>query len=162
MDMKVVMKLLLLVLFALAIFVPSGTVPSWAYWSLFLLMFAILFLYYRLEYYVSEKRVVELEKDDIRYSCFMAMVPPMASEDLVRGRFVITSTSFKLYQKGSPARLVWSRKISEVSSIETGRVIGVRNGLTFHLNDGNQDAFAVSRHQKIYGEITQILGWESD
>lgn len=160
-NMKILIRVLLLVFFALAIFLPEGSVPSWAYWSIFLLIFLMLFLYYRVEYYVREHTVLSHLNRPIRYSCFMAKVPPMKSEDLVRGRFIITEDSFELYQKGSPVRLVWSRPIEEIESLETAKVVGMRHGLIFNLTDGNRDLFVVLQHKKIYEQIIQVLGWKT-
>lgn len=158
--MKILIRVLLLAFFALAIFLPEGSVPAWAYWSIFVLIFLMLFLYYRVEYYVSERVVLSSVDRPVRYSCFMAKVPPMKSEDLVRGRFIITEDSLELYQKGSPVRLVWSRPIGEIESVETAKVVGMRYGLIFNLCDGNRDLFVVSRHRKIYDQIIHVLGWE--
>ncbi len=160
--MKVLIRLLMLALFATVIFIPRGMIPMWAYWSLFILLFFVLFLYYRIEYGVSLRAVSSLVQGKIRYSCFIAKVPPMSSEDLIRGRFIVTDDAFELYQKGSPARLVWSRSIDEVESIETAKVVGLRNGFHINLKDGNRDSFVVFRHEKIYAELIEALGWKAD
>ncbi|NCB02818.1 MAG: hypothetical protein EOM67_11720 [Spirochaetia bacterium] len=159
--MKTLLKVLLLALFAVVVFIPNNKIASWAYWSLFLLMFFILFLYYRFTYYVSEKTVGVI--DPFKFSVFCAKVPPMTSEDLIRGRLVVSDTHFKLYQKGVKGNeaisLVWQREIAEIATIETGRVVGLRNGLIFTLKDGKKDLFAISSSSKVYENLIATLGW---
>ncbi len=110
--------------------------------------------------------VNEIVTTPIRYTCFCAKVPPMANEDLVRGRLVITPTDFLLYQKGvkkgEKLSLVFQRAISDVTSIETGKVVGLRHGLIFTLDDDKEDLFVISRYQKVYDEIVEVLGWNSN
>ncbi len=163
--MKVLLKILLLGLFAAVVFIPNNKIASWAYWSLFALMFFILYLYYRFTYYVSEKDVLKVVSKRYRYSVYCSKVPPMSTEDLIRGRLIVSDTHFELYQKGIKSNesisLVFSRAISEVSSIETGRVVGLRNGLIFTLKDGKQDLFAVFSASKIHDALTNSLGWKS-
>ena len=163
-DMKILLKVLLLALFATVVFIPNDMIASWAYWSLFLLMFYILYLYYRFTYYVSEKDVARVHPDVYKYSVYCAKVPPMTSEDLIRGRCIVTDTHFELYQKGlgnsNSISLVWSRKITDVVSIETGKVVGLRHGLIFTLSDGKKDSFAIFSASKVYDSLITTLGWK--
>jgi hypothetical protein len=163
--MKNLLKVLLLLLFAVVVFIPNNKIVNWAYWSLFISMFIILYFYYRVTYYVSEKKIVETIESPITYSCFCAKVPPMSNEDLVRGRLVLTSTDFLLYQKGvrkgESLSQVFQRSITDVASIETGKVVGLRHGLIFTLKDGKEDRFVITKYQKVYDEIVEHLGWSS-
>ncbi len=162
--MKILLKVLLLSLFAAVVFIPNNAMASWAYWSLFLLMFVILILYYRFTYYVSEKDVDKQRIDDYIVSMYIAKVPPMTSEDLIRGRLVVHEGLFELYQKGVKSNeaitRVWSRKIEDIASIETGKVVGLRNGLIFTLKDGKKESFAIFSAQKAYEKIISSLGWQ--
>ncbi|MGD1832843.1 MAG: hypothetical protein ACPKOP_05795 [Sphaerochaetaceae bacterium] len=164
--MKNLMKVLLLLLFAVVVFIPNNSIAAWAYWSLFVLMFVILFIYYRVTYYVSEANVLETVETPIDYSCFCAKVPPMSNEDLVRGRMVITGGQMHLYQKGikkgEKISHVFQRDISQIARIETGKVVGLRHGLIFTLTDGRKDLFVITRYQKVYDEIVSTLGWSSN
>jgi len=164
--MKNLLKVLLLLLFAVVVFIPNNSIVNWAYWSLFILMFVILFIYYRVTYYVGETQVSSIVPTSIEYSCFCAKVPPMANEDLVRGRLVITDGQICLYQKGikrgEKLSLVFQRDLSDITSIETGKVVGLRHGLIFTLANGKQDLFVISRYQKVYEEIVKTLGWTSN
>jgi Ca2+/Na+ antiporter len=162
--MKILLKVMLLALFAVIVFIPNDMIASWAYWSLFLVMFLILYLYYQFTYYVSEKDVNKKTTETYNFSMYCAKVPPMSSEDLIRGRCIVTDTHFELYQKGVKSNehvtLVWSRKISDVALIETGKVVGLRHGLIFTLKDGKKDSFAVFGASKIYDSLISTLGWK--
>lgn len=162
--MKILLKVLLLSLFAAVVFIPNNAIASWAYWSLFILMFFILFLYYRFTYYVSEKDVDKQRPDAYTFSMYLAKVPPMSSEDLIRGRLIVSDTHFELYQKGVKSNeaitRVWSKKISDVASIETGKVVGLRHGLIFTLKDGKKDSFAIFRAPVVYDKLITNLGWK--
>ena len=162
--MKILLKVLLLALFAVVVFIPNNMIASWAYWSLFLVMFLILYLYYQFTYYVSEKDVDKVDHDAYNFSMYCAKVPPMTSEDLIRGRCIVTNTHFQLYQKGVKSNenvtVVWSRKITDIASIETGKVVGLRHGLIFTLKDGKKDSIAIFSASKIYDSLISTIGWE--
>ncbi len=162
------MKLLLLALFALIIFMPAEQFPRWMYWSLFILLFGVLYLYYRISYWVPLSAVQRVVAQPLSFSLFVGKVPPMNSEDLVRGRLVITESAVQLYQmsrkKGQEhqAKLVWQVAVEEIKRFSVGRVIGLRNGITFHLSDGDEAKFVASFARRHKQELIQALGWNDD
>jgi uncharacterized protein (DUF58 family) len=166
--MKTVMKLLLLALFALIIFMPTDQIPRWMYWSLFILLFGVLYLYYRISYWVPLSAVQRTISQPVTFSLFVGKVPPMNSEDLVRGRLVITESDVQLYQmsrkKGQEhqAKLVWQVPIEEIKRFSIGRVIGLRNGITFHLADGDESKFVASSIRRHKQELIHALGWDEN
>lgn len=163
--MKTLLKLLLLATFAVVVFIPNGTIAAWAYWSLFLLMFFLLYLYYRSSYWVSLSDVPAADGETIRFSLFCGKVPPLSSEDLVRGRLVVTDTRVVLYQRhrdtraGTRVREVWSVAIDDIESFSYGRVIGARMGLILALQDGNDARFASRAVLKKKDALTEAFGW---
>ena len=164
--MKNLLKVLLLAIFAIIVFMPANKLPPWLYWSLFFLMFGVLYLFYRYSYWVTEKSI-EIE-DEIKYSTFCGLVPPMASEDLVRGRLIVTPEEVALYQKserrGDPSRVkkVWSISIEEIEQISTGKVVGFRKGITFTLAGERDAKFTISQMKKKRDLIIEALGWSED
>ena len=160
--MKTLLKVLLLALFAIVVFIPTRGITLWLYWSLFLLMFLVLLLYYRLSYWVSMR---DVPAGDIRFSIFAGKVPPMTSEDLVRGRLVVTGDHITLYQRlvrsstTDRVKDVWTIPIEQVESFSIGRVIGIRNGLILKLSEGQEARFAIFSMKRKKDELTQALGW---
>lgn len=161
-HMKGLLKVLLLALFAIVVFMPMNRLSQWLYWSLFALMFLILLLYYLLSYWVS---VSAVPCDDIRFTAFAGKIPPMASEDLVRGRLVVGADRLCLYQRvprqvdASRVKEVWSIGIDQVDSFSIGRVIGLRNGLILSLSDGDEARFAIFSMKRKKEAFSRSLGW---
>lgn len=166
--MKALLKILLLVLFAIVIFMPMNQIAQWAYWSLFLVMFLVLYLYYRFSYWVGENDVAAVINEPIRFSAFCGKVPPMSSEDLVRGRLVVLEKEVALFQRvrnpqtGTRAKKVWSAPIDELQGFSIGKVIGVRGGLILSLVTGDEARFAIFFMQNKKLDLIKALGWEDD
>jgi hypothetical protein len=160
--MRILLKVLLLVLFAIVVFMPMRGIAVWLYWSLFLAMFLILVLYYRISYWVP---VRDLPSGPHRFSLFAGKIPPMTSEDLVRGRLVVEEDRIVLYQRGGATgaaervREVWSVPIEQIQGFSVGRVIGVRNGLILNLGEGQEARFAIFRMKRKKEALTRALGW---
>ncbi len=163
--MKTLLKILLLALFALVVFMPMGRLSQQLYWSLFILMFVVLYLYYRFSYWVGEK---DLPIGEYRFSIFAGKIPPMTTEDLVRGRLVVTADRLVLYQKtgrretGARAKEIWSARIDQVSSFSVGKVVGLRGGLTVKFDDGQEAAFAIFFMKRHKQRFAKALGWAED
>lgn len=163
--MKIVLKVLLLAVFAIVVFMPMNKIAIWAYWSMFFLMFGLLYLYYRFTYWVSLSDVETVVTSPIKFSVFCGKVPPITSEDLVRGRLAVTDSEVILFQrnqdKNSTERIknVWSVPIEEIEKFSIGRVVGVRNGLIISLVDGNQGLFAIFFMKNKKESLTKALGW---
>lgn len=164
--MKTILKIVLLGLFAAVIFLPSEQFPSWAYWSLFVCMFIVLIIYYYTSYWVSVADVLSTDSDPIKFSVFAGKVPPLSSEDLVRGRLVVTDTEVRLYQRPNRkssnlrAREVWKVSISSLDGFTLGRVIGMRNGLILSLTQGDEARFAIFFMKKRKADLITALGWD--
>ena len=92
----------------------------------------------------------------------------MSSEDLVRGRLIVTPTEVALYQKSDkrndPSRVkqVWTVPIEEIEEISSGKVVGFRKGVTFTLAGGREAKFTISQLKKKRDLIVEALGWNED
>jgi Ca2+/Na+ antiporter len=166
--MKTLLKVLLLALFAVVIFMPMGKIAQWAYWSLFFIMFAVLYVYYRLSYWVGDADIHAIDKRRIKFSIFSGKVPPLTSEDLVRGRLVVFDDEVALFQRTHEAGLkakakkVWSVPIDEVTGFSIGKVIGFRGGLTLSLADGDEALFAIFFMNRRKADLVHALGWDEE
>lgn len=162
--MKTLLKVLLLALFAIVVFMPTRGITLWVYWSLFVVMFLVLLLYYRISYWVSMR---EVPAESVLFSVFAGKVPPMSSEDLVRGRLVVTPDKIALYQlsgKHSPVKVkeVWSIPTSSVTGFSIGRVVGLRDGLILSLEEDQEARFAIFFMKRRKEALTKALGWHED
>ncbi len=161
--MKTVFKILLLIIFAIVVFMPMNNIAQWAYWSLFFLMFLMLYLYYRFSYWVS---LSDVEIDDpVKFSVFCGKVPPIASEDLVRGRLIVTDSEVILFERkrergtSQRSKRVWSTPIEDIERFSIGRVVGLRNGLILSMTGGHEGKFTISFMKNKKEKFTEALGW---
>jgi len=165
MDMKNLLKLLLLGLTFAVVFISPSDIGIVAYYMIFPLQFFLVFLYYIISYGVSEKDVQKVRKEGYTLSLFCGKVPPSGDDDLIRGRLVINERAVKLYQrlktgrnKQTPCEEVWSMDVSEIRSLAVGKVLGIRKGLILYHDEGSV-SFLSGKAVKQKEAIIQALGW---
>ncbi|NBK20474.1 MAG: hypothetical protein EOM68_00395 [Spirochaetia bacterium] len=166
MDMKILLKMLLLGLTLVVVFISPSYIGIVAYYMIFPLLFLLVFLYYVVSYWVSEKDVQKVREKEYNLSLFCGKVPPSGDGDLLRGRLVIGESKLALYQrlqKGrtrqTPCEEVWSLDISEIRSLGVGKVLGLRKGLILYLDEGSV-SFLSGKAAKQKEAIIKALGWE--
>jgi len=166
MDMKILLKLLLLGLTLVVVFISPSYIGIVTYYMIFPLLFILVFLYYIVSYWVSEKDVQKIRKEGYPFSLFCGKVPSSGDDDLIRGRLVINERTVKLYQrlqKGrksqTPCEEVWSLDVSEIRSLAVGKVIGIRKGLILYLDEGSV-SFLSGKAVKQKEAIIKALGWD--
>lgn len=164
--MKNLIKLVLLASFAVIVFVPNKALADELYWLLFVFMFLLLFLYYYVSYWVGVEQVGSVLDEPILFSMFCGKVPPIAAEDLVRGRLVVTSTRVVLFQKNTDRKRsadscvpVWSVDISDITGFGLGKVVAIRKGLILYLQDSGEARFTVFSMARSKQAFTKALGW---
>ncbi len=159
--MQVLIKIALLALTLVLVFINPLYIGRVVYYSLFPLLFVLVWVFYRIAYYVSEDAVRKLVSQDFSYSCFCALVPPIDDGDLIRGRLIITETRLALYQKqakGGAIVEVWSMDVDQIKEFTTGQVLSVRKGMTF-LTEDREARFVGRRIAKDTEVVTKALGW---
>jgi hypothetical protein len=152
--MKTALKIILLILFGLIVFSPIRGIIKWVYYLLYIALFIVLILFYFVSYYVGKK--------DFAFSLFVAMVPPMSTEDLIRGRLVIDENNLVLYQKVGYRKIkeVWRSDVADIESFTIGRVVGARRGLLFNFKNGNEARFTLFNAKQKKEAITKALNWQ--
>lgn len=165
MDMKILLKMLLLGLTLVVVFISPSYIGIVAYYMIFPLLFLLVFLYYVVSYWVSEKDMQKVRKEGYNLSLFCGKVPPSGDGDLLRGRLAIGEDELKLYQrlqKGrtrqTPCEEVWSLDVSEIRSMGVGKVFGMRRGLILYLDEGSV-SFLSGKAAKQKEAIIKALGW---
>jgi hypothetical protein len=162
-----IVKALLLISVLLIIFIPNTATGQILYFVVFLAAMGLVYLYWRLSYWVSDSDVKSIRKTDTEplLSIFAAKVPSMTSDDLLRGRLIITEDSIELYQlpkkkrKDSPAcEKTWSLPKSQVESFGFGKVVGARKGFIIYTND-DQISFTSLPLYKHRERLFTAMGW---
>ncbi len=171
--MKSLIKLFILVAFAVAVFFPDvfSSLPmgNLLYWGLYVLMGALVVVFYFTSYWVSEKDVEKETGEPVGFSLFGGKMPIISEDDLIRGRLVINSSNVTLYKRlEGKARTsehhcqeVWSVPVSEITSIGTGPIITIRKGLILYLEEGGEAKFICRKALKCKPAIISALGWAS-
>ncbi|MDD2231573.1 MAG: hypothetical protein PHO44_03490 [Sphaerochaetaceae bacterium] len=165
--MLTVIKALLLASVLLIIFIPNSAVGQYIYFGMFLVAMILVYFYWRLSYWVSDEDVKSVNGKEYKplLSVFVGKVPASTSDDLARGRLVITASDFELYQlpkrkaKDSPkCTKVWSLPREKVQSFGFGKVIGARKGFIIYTSD-DQVSFTSLRIFKHREQLFDAMGW---
>ena len=166
MDMKTLLKLMLLGLTLVVVFISPSYIGIVAYYMIFPLLFFLVFLFYIISYWVSETDVQKVRDDGYTFSLFCGKEPQIGDGDLTRGRLVFAEENVKLYQrvqkgrtKKIPAQEVWSLDVSEIRSLGVGKVSGMRKGLILYLDEGSV-SFLSGKAVKQKEAIIAALGWD--
>lgn len=166
--MKTLLKLLLLGLTLVVVFISPTYIGIVAYYMIFPLLFFLVFLFYRISYWVSESDVGKVRQDEFDFSLFCGKVPLSGDGDLLRGRLVITEQDLKLYQrvqkgrtKKTPCEEVWSLDVSSVRSLGFGKASGARKGLILYLDEGSV-SFLSRKALKQKEAVIEALGWDEN
>lgn len=161
--MQALIKIVLLSLTLVLVFINPHYIGQVVYYSLFPLLFFLVWMFYRISYYVSEEQVRKVTQESFTYSSFCALVPPIDDGDIIRGRLVITSKRLILFQKETKIRgavkEVWSMDINQVKQFAVGQVLSVRKGITF-ITEEREARFVSYRASKDKEAITLALGWK--
>ena len=166
--MLMIVKALLVGSIVLIIFMPrSAEHGTLLYLLVFLFSMGLVYLYWKLSYWVSDKDARQLldDSENPLFSLFVGKVPAIASEDLQRGRLVITQDEIKLYQKSiKPARgegrfrLAWSIRKDSVKSVGFGKVAGARKGFILYL-ENDEISFTSMKITKLKPQLFSAMGW---
>ncbi|MGH0052832.1 MAG: hypothetical protein ACQ5SW_05540 [Sphaerochaetaceae bacterium] len=161
--MQTLIKLVLLALTFFLVFINPAYIGRGIYYALFPFLFLLVWVFYRITYYVSEKEVRRATDVPFGYSLFCAMVPPLGEGDLVRGRLVVTKKDIILFRKdgNKPVKESYRLSIAEIKGFSIGKVLSVRNGITFKAKD-YEVKFVVSRAHTKKEALTAALGWNTD
>ncbi|MGE4453132.1 MAG: hypothetical protein AB7D92_01245 [Sphaerochaeta sp.] len=158
--MQALIKLILLGLTFFLVFINPTYIGTWLYYSLFPVLFLLVWVFYRITYYVSEKEVVKRAGMVPRYSLFCAMVPPLGDGDLTRGRLVVSENDLILFRREGHRSIkeAYRLPIQEIEGFTIGKVLSVRSGITFKAKD-MESKFVVSRAHAKKEALTAALGW---
>lgn len=127
--MRYIFRVLIIAIFFVLVFIPRTVVGVLNYWLLFVALFIVVFLYLYSEYYVSKKAINKIIKNTPDFSILCEKVPLDAAKDFTRGRLVVYNSMVLLYEKEKgKCNLAWSKSVSEINSIEFGKLSTKKNG----------------------------------
>lgn len=153
--MATFLKFLLVALFALVIFAKEVFPSQILYWCTYVVMFALIPLWWLAAFYVSEKKAKTLVKGKIKASFQVGMVTANVGDDLARGRLCITAKDIILVGKdGSKYKVIWKESKENITYTSTGKVAGVRNGFTL-CTKNEETSFVSKKGEEIIKVITE-------
>jgi len=155
------LKIIILLLFVVAVF-GRGYFPSDAlYWSVYFVMFALVTLLWFAMFWVSVKRAERVLGKAPDATFFVGKVAPDVRDDLQRGRMCFADGRVVLVGRrpdGSYGEL-WSVAVEDINSVGFGTVAGVRKGFTVHAESGDV-SFTNLKIFKNRNLLYRALGWD--
>lgn len=163
--MLTIVKGLILACMLMIIAGGMGAVPRWVDIPVFIASMGLVYLYWRLSYWVSDKMVGKSRPTSapVLFSVFAGKVPAIAEDDLLRGRLIISQGRIELYKRTrdrkNPCVLAWEIPADTITSVSFGKVTGSRSGFTLHTAD-DQISFTCASIGKHKQELFSALGWK--
>lgn len=166
MGMKTLLKILMLALVLVVVFVPPLTIGIVLYYLIFPLLFFVVFLFFLVSHWVSDRDVAKVRSEGFAFSLFCAQEPALGEGEPVRGRLVFSDKDVTLYRriaKGRtrrrPCEPVWSLAVEELATFAVGKVYGGKRGITLFLHEGSVQFSSWTAHRKKDAIVT-ALGWD--
>ena len=159
--MDKVLKIIILLLFVVAVF-GRGYFPSDAlYWSVYFVMFALVTLLWFAMFWVSAKRAEKVLGKAPDTTFFVGKVAPDVREDLTRGRMCFADGRAVLVGRRPDGSFgeIWSVAVEDINSVGFGTVAGVRKGFTIHGKNGDV-SFTSLKIFKNRDLLYKALGWD--
>jgi hypothetical protein len=166
--MKTLIKLLILLDFAAVVFIPSVYMSRPVLIPMFVLMVALVILYWFSMYWVSKKKATQLLGKTPSFDIFVGKIPTDPNADLTRGRLCIADNTIYLIQKtdgkekkDGPYKIAWSMDTSIITSLGFGKVLSIRKGFIIYM-DKDDVRFTCSSIAKHKSELYAALGWKME
>lgn len=162
--LKKIVTLLIPVLLLVIVF--AGIENRILYWSLFLVLFLLVYLFHLMEDVVNIKDVRAKTGDgDFFYEKAGIIVVEGNKAELLKGMLVIFNGQVLFYRRAKStggAALSSSFAIEEIEGYEIGKVDDFHPGITFTLKGGDEVKFTSKKISGREGEMRKALGWETN
>lgn len=164
--MKVIIRLLIFVEFAVIIFVPGIYMSRLMLLPMFASMAVLVYLYWRVMFWVGRKDAAKVLGEEPELNLYVGKIPADTTADLTRGRLCKQGDRLVLMKRTSdkehrqkPCEEVWSINIDDITSVGFGKVLPARKG--FILFKGYDEIkFTSAKAAKSKDLIYKALGWE--
>lgn len=159
--MIVILRVLIVAVFAVLVFVPRATVGLLNYWLIFIALFILTALYFYFQFYVSKKKISKLLKNKDFYSIYCSLVPEKEEDSFVYGRLVVYNSMVLLYGIGKKGvELKWSEDLSQIESINFQKVGTNKKGFVISTFNRGDIQFSSSIKEKDRDEFISAFGLE--
>lgn len=159
--MIILVRFLLAAIFAAVIFLRPYFPNDLLYWSMYVVLFALVYAFWHLSFFVSRKKASGFLGKEPECDIFCGKVPLNEMEDLQRGRLCATEGKLILVGKDQKGKLCKTEEIliSDITSVGFGYVVGRRKGFTVHCGKKSV-SFTSAKAAKNKAIIYKMLGWE--
>lgn len=144
--MSAILKVCLLAIFGFIAFGRSLFSVQWLYWSMYVLMFALIPLLWRSMYWVSKKKAKDVLKGmEIDHDFFVMKVSENIQDNLQAGRLCFSENEVRLVSKsGCKFEVVWQADKNKIKSVGFGTVAGIRKGFILYF-EGAEVSFVSAK-----------------
>ncbi|MBK5200635.1 MAG: hypothetical protein JJE21_03780 [Spirochaetaceae bacterium] len=161
--MIVILRIIIVAIFAVLVFVPRATVGVLNYWLIFIALFVVTAYYIYLQFYVSKKKISKLLKNKDFYSIYCSLVPEKEEGSFIYGRLVVYNSMVLLYGIGKKGiELKWSEELSQIESINFQKVSSNKKGFVISTFNRGDIQFSSSIKEKDQGAFISSVGLEFD
>lgn len=151
--MALVIKVLILILCAIVVFARNSFSSPVLYWIVFVAMFALVPVWWFVEYWVSEKKAKQFLNEEFEKSFFVRMPTEGIGDDFTRGRLCICNDELKLISKsGSSYKVTYTIKRDQISLIGTSENIAGKKGLIITAKN-KEYSFISKKADEIVGAL---------
>lgn len=158
--MNVLIKALLLALTFILVFINPRYIGKTMYYSLFPLLFVLVWLLDLATNYISMKKAQSVIGKQILYSRMGSMIPFSNEGEITRGRLAVTEENLVFLKKTKKGcEQVWSLPTKVLTGFTLGKVLAMQRGITFSTAECEYK-FSGLRFSKSKPEITKALGWD--
>lgn len=153
-------------MFAAIIFVPGVYLSRLVMALMFVLMIALVVLYWFVMFWVKKSEAQAILGHEIENDLFVGKLPVDPAADLDRGRLcrdgdrlVLIKRSDGKEKNGQKCDVVWSVDIDDIKSVGFGKILPARKGFILYLDDDEVKftSFKVSRNKDL---LYKALGWD--
>lgn len=166
--MKTLARILILINFAVIIFVPGLYTNRLLLIPMFVLMVGLVAFYWAAMFWVSKKDVERVLGHEIKDDIFVGKIPADPSADLSRGRMCVEDGRLVLMmrtddktRRTKPCKEVWSIDLSEITSVGFGKVLSARKGFILYMGD-DEVRFTFAKATKDRSLVYNLLGWKME
>lgn len=161
--MIILIRLLLVAIFAGVIFFRPYFPNDFLYWSMYFMLFVLVCAFWYVSFWVSRKKAAKVLGKEPESDLFCGKVAELETADLERGRLCASEGSLYLIRKNPAGKyeVQLEIKISDITSVGFGYVAGRRRGFTIHTGKKSV-SFTSAKAFKEKSVIYRMLGWDEE
>lgn len=162
--MKKIVTLAIPALLAVIVFAPIEN--RILYWSLFVVLFALVYVYHIMEDVVPMKAVSESLSSNDYFSLKCGYISVNGNRaDLLKGVMVIYSCTVLFYMRsgaGGGAKLVQTIAGESIENYTIGKVDDFHQGICFTITGGEEIKFTSRKFAQVEKELRMALEWPEE